>query len=296
MSANLSERDYELLSAYIDGELPDADRLALEIRLDAEPELRRELEALRQTVALVNQLPKLKAPRDFTLAVAQPRPAPRLPLLLTGTFSALSAAAAVLLLLFGGYLLFAQMGSTRLPTAGFIAAVPTPTVPLEVTLQSTETTLPQTAAAAATTTTDAFETESLAAVAPESTDADALNEQASDAAGQGQDELAQRAPESAASPAIEFAVPAQSPDSPMLFADETQEAQEETGTGLTTLQSAAATATPALTATPEARTIPLEPPVRVDSSVVGLVAVTAGVLLLVVALVTTLARRRRVRA
>lgn len=110
MSVNLSQQDYELLSAYIDGELSDAERLGLEIRLDAETDLRRELESLRQTVALVDQLPRLKAPRNFTLTVTPQKVVRKLPLLLTSTFSGLSAAAAVLLLMFGGYLL---LGSNR---------------------------------------------------------------------------------------------------------------------------------------------------------------------------------------
>jgi len=66
---NLTDQDYESLSAYIDEMLEDSERLALEARLSAEPLLRRELAALRQTVALIHQLPTLKAPRNFTLPV-----------------------------------------------------------------------------------------------------------------------------------------------------------------------------------------------------------------------------------
>jgi anti-sigma factor RsiW len=66
----MTEQDFELLSAYLDGDLSDADRAALEARLAAEPELRRELEALRQTVALVRSLPELKAPRSYALTAA----------------------------------------------------------------------------------------------------------------------------------------------------------------------------------------------------------------------------------
>ncbi len=127
---SLTERDYELLSSYIDGELSDAERAALEIRLNAEDELRRELASLRQTVALVNQLPKLKAPRNFTLdkPVAQTR---TIPFPMTAAFSALSAAAAVLLIVFGGYLLTFS-GSSPATSAvqiesqpGQVAQVPT---------------------------------------------------------------------------------------------------------------------------------------------------------------------------
>lgn len=63
----LSERDLELLSAYLDGELSETDRAALEQRLAAESDLRRTLDELRATVRLLHALPPLKAPRDFTL-------------------------------------------------------------------------------------------------------------------------------------------------------------------------------------------------------------------------------------
>jgi anti-sigma factor RsiW len=66
----MTEQDFDLLSAYLDGDLSDADRAALEARLAAEPELRRELEALRQTVALVRSLPAMKAPRSYALNAA----------------------------------------------------------------------------------------------------------------------------------------------------------------------------------------------------------------------------------
>lgn len=106
----LTDREYELLSAYLDGQLSDSERSALEARLQHEPLLRRELEALRQTVMLVNQLPTLRAPRSFALDARIIRPAPSRVLIFptTAAFSALSAAAAVLLLVLAGYLFLAQ--------------------------------------------------------------------------------------------------------------------------------------------------------------------------------------------
>lgn len=65
--SNLSERDLELLSAYLDGELSDYERHVLEQRLARESDLRRALDDLRATVRLVSALPRLKAPRSFAL-------------------------------------------------------------------------------------------------------------------------------------------------------------------------------------------------------------------------------------
>lgn len=63
----MTEQDYELLSAYLDGELNSTEREALETRLMLDSALRDELEALRRTVALVRALPELRAPRNYTL-------------------------------------------------------------------------------------------------------------------------------------------------------------------------------------------------------------------------------------
>jgi hypothetical protein len=65
--SDLNKTDYELLSAYIDDMLADGERVTLEQRLQSEPVLQAELAALRQTVTMISQLPRLKAPRDFSL-------------------------------------------------------------------------------------------------------------------------------------------------------------------------------------------------------------------------------------
>jgi anti-sigma factor RsiW len=62
-----TDRDLELLSAYLDDELTDREKEMLEQRLARENALRAELDDLRETVALVSDLPRLKAPRNFTL-------------------------------------------------------------------------------------------------------------------------------------------------------------------------------------------------------------------------------------
>ncbi|MGB9737835.1 anti-sigma factor [Chloroflexus sp.] len=66
-STELPERDLVLLSAYIDGELTEAERTALEQRLAHESRLRRELEELQATRDLLREQPWLTPPRSFTL-------------------------------------------------------------------------------------------------------------------------------------------------------------------------------------------------------------------------------------
>lgn len=66
----MTEQDLLLLSAYIDDELAEAERRALESRLATEPELQAELTALQQTVALIQQMPIRQAPRNYTITPA----------------------------------------------------------------------------------------------------------------------------------------------------------------------------------------------------------------------------------
>jgi hypothetical protein len=69
----------EMLSAYLDGELSQKEQLRLEARLERDPALQERLKALQHTVALVRNLPRVQAPRNFLLApaiVAESRPGP----------------------------------------------------------------------------------------------------------------------------------------------------------------------------------------------------------------------------
>lgn len=64
---HLSEHDELLLSAYLDQQLTVAERVNLERRLEREPVLKAELEALRATVTRLRELETLVPPRSFTL-------------------------------------------------------------------------------------------------------------------------------------------------------------------------------------------------------------------------------------
>ncbi len=61
----------ELLSAYIDHQIGEAELQRVEMALAAEPALQQRLEALKATVALLQQAPSLVAPRAFVLSENQ---------------------------------------------------------------------------------------------------------------------------------------------------------------------------------------------------------------------------------
>jgi hypothetical protein len=76
----MKQRDIELLSSYLDGQLGSTDSARLEARLRTDPELRSVLQDLRGARSLLRQLPMRKAPRNFTLTpkmVGKNPPLPR---------------------------------------------------------------------------------------------------------------------------------------------------------------------------------------------------------------------------
>ncbi len=76
MNKPLPSRDLNILSAYLDDEIPPQERARLEERLQQNPDLRGELEALRRTRLILRAAPKVRAPRNFTLTpeMVTPRP------------------------------------------------------------------------------------------------------------------------------------------------------------------------------------------------------------------------------
>jgi anti-sigma factor RsiW len=76
----MNQRDLELLSSYLDGQLKPSDSARLETRLTSDPNLRSVLDDLRAARGLLRQLPMRKAPRNFTLTpqmVGRKPPLPR---------------------------------------------------------------------------------------------------------------------------------------------------------------------------------------------------------------------------
>ena len=75
-----SPRDYEMLSAYLDGQLSSKEVAHLRARLQEDLQMQTALEELRMTRAALRSLPVLRAPRNFTLTpqmVGQRNPARR---------------------------------------------------------------------------------------------------------------------------------------------------------------------------------------------------------------------------
>ena len=95
MRAQLSIRDYEQLSAYLDGQLSIAEKRRLEARLNEQPELRSALEELGQTRSLLRMAPRKRAPRNFTLNPSMVRESQPQRKSLLNMFPALSFASAL---------------------------------------------------------------------------------------------------------------------------------------------------------------------------------------------------------
>ena len=111
MKAQLTFKDYENYSAYLDGQLSTAETRRLEARLQADPEARAALEEMSVTRQLLRSAPHFRAPRNFTLTPEMARQNARrsfFPALPVFRFSAALAALAliaVFMLELNGYLL-----------------------------------------------------------------------------------------------------------------------------------------------------------------------------------------------
>ncbi len=115
MKNQLSSRDYELISAYIDNELSARDRAKFELRLKTEPELNRELREIGKTRQMIHSLPRLRAPRNYYI---KPTAVPVRPSLrLAPVFGVVSAVASILLSL-------VVFGSTFLQAGQPVALAP----------------------------------------------------------------------------------------------------------------------------------------------------------------------------
>jgi len=121
----------ESLSAYIDGELTARERARVETHLEECQDCTENLTTLRHTVALVKELPLVRAPRSFAVrpAVVRAKPSLAPPSWGYGLLKGATALAALLLvLLIGGDLALQFVGVTSL--ASWAPAAPAPEVAL----------------------------------------------------------------------------------------------------------------------------------------------------------------------
>lgn len=309
--ARLTDQDTELLSAYLDGALSTAERSALDTRLQAEPELRRELDTLRGTVNLIRALPPIKAPRDYALDERQIRPA-RLWIFPVSAVSAISAAAATLLLVLGAITLLSSGAPQESPSAALIA--------VQATSLSTISpdSVDNTAASLPPLTLEGFSANDAQLNKMDATLTTMSESQEAGGAMQRQtapDALAVPAmpqPQGSPPPSIVMGGAAQPTGTAELYYGEEEVPSELTGAAdaiamqaaqptmtamLPPTSTATPSETPSATATPQP-TLTLTPtPVPVfaapaGTSPVGIVMVLGGVALLLVAIVTSLLRRR----
>ncbi len=122
MKNQLLNRDYELISAYLDNQLNSKERAKFEARLKAEPELLKELQEISRTRSLLRNMPRLRAPRNYYI---KPQAVPvRRTLRLAPVFGIVSAVASVVLV-------FLILGSSFLTSSGPVAMAPVVKSPAE---------------------------------------------------------------------------------------------------------------------------------------------------------------------
>jgi hypothetical protein len=97
MIERLNDRDWKLISAYIDSRLSPTEITRVKARIQSEPQFKRSLDEIAYTRRLLQSLPEKRAPRNFTLSADKVK-APRKALWLQPALSFVSIAAAFLLL------------------------------------------------------------------------------------------------------------------------------------------------------------------------------------------------------
>ena len=104
IKGQLTSKDWELLSSYMDGELNPRDKARVETRLSAQPEFQEALDGLRRTKAILRKAPIRKVPRNFTLRAADVQPV-KIPRWIPAMQWSSAAAALVAVFLFASQLI-----------------------------------------------------------------------------------------------------------------------------------------------------------------------------------------------
>jgi hypothetical protein len=145
-----SFRDMETLSAYLDGQINQAEKTHLERRIQSDATLAAALQGLRQTRALIQRTPKRRAPRNFTLTARMAGIRPPVPRLVPA-FTWASAVAMVLFIFtigtsLVGHLSFGAAAPMLARTASGVGGGPPAAAPMAPANPEAATAAPATAA------------------------------------------------------------------------------------------------------------------------------------------------------
>jgi anti-sigma factor RsiW len=125
MNRQLSPKDWQLLSDYVDEQLSARQKVELEQRIQVNSELRQGLEDMRRTRAILRSLPRRKVPHNFTLtramAAEAQRHSPWVPLL---SFSSILSLAVVIITVLFQLLPAALPMASQAPMVAMKAAAP----------------------------------------------------------------------------------------------------------------------------------------------------------------------------
>jgi hypothetical protein len=121
-STSLPARDLERLSAYLDGQLSDSERMVLLERLQREASFARALEELRRVREALRALPPVRLPRNFTLTAemagrSRPRASRGFVLAWGSALATLALAMVAVADLAGGGLMVARVAAPAAPAA-----------------------------------------------------------------------------------------------------------------------------------------------------------------------------------
>lgn len=99
MKAPITMKQWELLSAYLDGKLSEKDKKSVEIEIASNPELKKALTEITNLKGILRSVPLKRVRRNFTITAAQAKPARRSFIVPVFRFASLASAVALVALL-----------------------------------------------------------------------------------------------------------------------------------------------------------------------------------------------------
>lgn len=126
MNKTLTIKDYELISAYLDSACSPQEKAKIEARLQSDAEFKQVLAEFKRAKWMISQVPKKRAPRNFTLSASQvPQPARRSAWVPALNFVALAASMMLVVVFVGSRFLGFGVNKMAIPEAvPMMAAAP----------------------------------------------------------------------------------------------------------------------------------------------------------------------------